>query len=43
MVSVVELRVITLATAHHDSTGIWTRSTSSPIRFIPKTSDSTRA
>ena len=35
MVSVVEVRVITVASAHQDSTGIWAPSTSSPIFFMP--------
>ena len=43
MVSVVAVRVITVATAHQDSTGIWALSTSSPIFFMPETSISMRA
>ena len=43
MVSVVDVRVITVVTAHHDSTGIWALSTSSPIFFMPETSLSMRA
>ena len=39
MVSVVEVRVITVVTAHQDSTGIWALSASSPIFFMPDTSD----
>ena len=43
MVSVVAVRVSTVASAHHDSTGIWAPSTSSPIFLIADTSLSMRA
>ena len=43
MVRVVEVRVITLVIAHHDSTGSCALSTCSPIFFIPETSVSMRA
>ena len=43
MVSVVDARVITVASAHQASTGIWAPSTWSPSFFMPATSDSMRA
>ena len=43
MVSVVEVRVITVASAHQESTGICAPSTSSPSFFMPDTSISMRA
>ncbi len=43
MVSVVEVRLRTAASAHHESTGIWAPSSLSPTLRISDTSDSMRA
>ena len=43
MVSVVPARVSTVATAHHDSTGICARKSEFTTLFRPDTSSSTRA